>query len=130
MAMGGCQCGRVRYEIIGQLPEPTVCHCRDCQRQSGSAFGMSLLIPNGQFRQTMGSLRFFEIVCDSGRVKTCAFCGDCGTRIYHSTDGDISLKPGTLDDTKSLRPTHHYWAARRQPWFAFPEGAVSHPDDG
>jgi hypothetical protein len=69
---------------------------------------MSLFVADGGFRLTLGSLKFFTVVCDSGRVKTCAFCGDCGTRIYHSTGGKISVKAGTLDDTSPLHPTHHF----------------------
>jgi hypothetical protein len=127
---GGCQCGNVRYEIAGPPVELVVCHCKECQRQSGSAFGMSLFVADGGFRLTAGELKSFQVTCNSGRVKTCAFCADCGTRIYHSTGGTISLKPGTLDDTRWLRPTHHYWTRRKQPWVVIPADAVCIPDDG
>jgi hypothetical protein len=127
---GGCQCGNVRYEITGAPVELVVCHCKECQRQSGSGFGMSLFVADGGFRLTAGELKFFHVTCDSGRLKTCAFCGDCGTRIYHSTGGSISLKPGTLDDTAWLRPTHHYWTQRKQPWVVIPDDAVCIADDG
>jgi hypothetical protein len=129
-ATGGCQCGEVRYRIEGEPLELSVCHCRECQRQSGSAFGMSLAIPAGAFRLLAGSPKTFEVVCDSGRTKTCAFCPTCGTRIYHRTDAGISIKAGTLDDTSSLRPTAHYWTARKQPWVQIPHGIRSFPDDG
>jgi hypothetical protein len=114
-AMGGCQCGAIRYRLEGQPLELTVCHCTECQRQSGSAFGMSLAIPAGAFELLAGELRFFEVVCDSGRIKSCAFCPSCGTRIYHRTDAGISVKAGTLDDTSSLRPAAHYWTRRKRP---------------
>ena len=84
-----------------------VCHCRECQRQSGSAFGMSLAVPHRAFRLVSGALKSFEAVCDSGRTKTCAFCPECGTRIYHETVNGMSVKPGTLDDTsEELRPAY------------------------
>ena len=130
-AMGGCQCGAVRYRFDGATLDLAVCHCTDCQRQSGSAFGMSLWIPAEAFHLLSGSLKFFEVVCDSGRIKACAFCPRCGTRIYHRTDeAGISIKAGTLDDTSSLRPTSHYWTKRKQPWVHVPEGTASFPDDG
>lgn len=130
-AMGGCQCGEVRYRFDGAPLELTVCHCTECQRQSGSAFGMSLWIPASAFALLSGSLKFFEVVCDSGRIKSCAFCPTCGTRIYHRTDdAGISIKAGTLDDTSSLRPTHHYWTKRKQPWVKIPTGSTTFPDDG
>jgi hypothetical protein len=129
-AIGGCQCGEIRYRLDGEPLELTVCHCTECQRQSGSAFGMSLAIPAGAFELLAGELRFFEVVCDSGRIKSCAFCPSCGTRIYHRTDAGISVKAGTLDDTSSLRPAAHYWTRRKQPWVNIPEGVRSFPDDG
>ena len=128
--MGGCQCGAVRYELRGRPVELVVCHCKECQRQSGSAFGMSLIVPSGSFRLLSGDLKFFTVVCDSGRTKTCAFCRDCGTRVYHSSNNTISVKPGTLDDTSSLRPTHHYWTKRKQPWVVISDDACAIPDDG
>jgi hypothetical protein len=127
---GGCQCGTVRYRLEGERIELTVCHCRECQRQSGSAFGMSLSIPAEAFGLLSGDLKFFEVVCDSGRKKSCAFCPDCGTRIYHRTDAGISIKAGTLDDTSRLRPTAHYWTKRKQPWVVIPDEVRRFPDDG
>jgi len=128
--MGGCQCGAVRYAYEGESREVTVCHCRDCQRQSGSAFGMSLFVPPERFRLVQGRPVTFEVLCDSGRTKTCAFSPACGTRIYHQGQGGISIKAGTLDDTSGLRPTPHYWTDRKQGWVQIPEGVSSFPDDG
>jgi hypothetical protein len=128
--VGDCQCGEVRYRLESEPLELTVCHCRECQRQSGSAFGMSLAIPAEAFKLLSGSLRFFEVVCDSGRTKSCAFCPNCGTRIYHRTEAGISIKAGTLDDTSRLRPTAHYWTGRKQPWVAISDEVRRFPDDG
>jgi hypothetical protein len=129
-AVGGCQCGQVRYRLEGEAIELTVCHCRECQRQSGSAFGMSLSIPASALEILRGTVRFFDVICDSGRTKSCAFCPNCGTRIYHRTDAGISIKAGTLDDTSGLRPTAHYWTSRKQPWVAIADDVCSFPDDG
>ena len=117
---GGCQCGAVRYLLEGRAYRLNVCHCRDCQRQSGSAFGMSLVIPNDTFRLMAGTLKTFVTQSDSGRSKTCAFCRDCGVRIYNATSRMMSVKPGTLDDTSWLRPDGHYWLKRKQPWALLP----------
>ena len=127
---GGCQCGHVRFEIVGEPLGLSVCHCRDCQRQSGSAFGMSLAIPPDGFQLRSGALKNFEIICDSGRPKTCVFCPECGTRVYHRTVNGISLKAGTLDDTSYLKPDAHYWTARKQPWVKIPDGFPQFYDDG
>lgn len=59
---GGCQCGRVRYLLDGEITRLNICHCRDCQMQSGSAFGMSLVVPDETFRLTSGELKVFDTV--------------------------------------------------------------------
>jgi len=84
------------------------------------------------FRLTPGALKSFAVTCDSGRAKTCTFCGACGTRIYHQTNpAGISLKAGTLDDTSHLKPdAHYYWTKRKQPWVVIPAGATCVEDDG
>ncbi len=117
---GGCQCGEVRYSVTGEPITLAICHCRDCQRQSGSAFGMSFIVPDASFRLTAGSLRTFETRVESGRLKTCAFCPRCGVRIYNTTGGRKSIKAGTLDDVSTLRPRAHFWTSRRQPWVSLP----------
>lgn len=128
---GGCQCGAVRYRIEGKPLDLAVCHCTECQRQSGSAFGMSLAVAAPAFRLIAGALKSFTVECDSGRIKTCTFCGDCGTRIHHQTNpAALSIKAGTLDDTSQLVPTAHYWTKRKQPWVPIPPGVTCVEDDG
>ena len=117
---GGCQCGKVRYVLDGEIYKLNICHCRDCQKQSGSAFGMSLVVPTETFKLTAGQLKYFENQTDSGRTKTCAFCPDCGVRIYNQTSTLNSIKAGTLDDTSWLEPDAHYWTTRKQRWTHLP----------
>ena len=127
---GGCQCGAIRYRI-GRTLGLAACHCADCQRQSGSAFGLSLAVPAADFELRSGALAAFEWRCDSGRIKTCSFCPKCGTRIHHRTnDAVLSLKAGTLDDPSDLVPDAHYWVKRKLAWVTLPEGATAIPDDG
>ena len=127
---GGCQCGRIRYRVEGKSFGLAICHCTECQRQSGSAFGMSLAVAPTAFKLSSGVLKTFEVKCDSGRIKTCAFCPDCGTRIYHQTGNGMSLKAGTLDDTSWLNPEAHYWTKRKQSWVMIPDGVSQFSDDG
>jgi hypothetical protein len=121
---GGCQCGGIRYEVTGVPQQLVVCHCTDCQRQSGSAFGMTLVVNEEDFRLTQGELKTYASKSDAGRAKLGAFCPGCGTRIYHKPEwrkGTVSVKPGTLDDTSTLKPDSHVWTASKQPWIAIPE---------
>lgn len=118
---GGCQCGAVRYRIEAEAVSVGICHCRQCQRQSGSAFGMSYIVPKEAFHLSSGTLKTFTRTSDSGRPVVCAFCPDCGTRIYHEArwlEGVLNVKPGTFDDTSFLRPTAQVWTAERQAWLA------------
>jgi len=117
--LGGCECGAVRYRITSAPIVIYACHCTICQTQSGSAFGMAMRVPAESFELTQGQLKTFQRVADSGQIFTNSFCPDCGTRIHHRADrspGQISLKPGTLDDTSWLRPTHHVFLRSAQPW--------------
>lgn len=122
--IGGCQCGDVRYTIRGEPLGLAVCHCSECQRQSGSAFGMSMIVPREAFSVT-GETRSFTRKTDAGGELECVFCPRCGTRLYHSPSrlgAVLNVKAGTLDDTSGLAPSAHVWTKRRQPWVVIPEG--------
>ncbi len=116
---GGCQCGRVRYRVEGEPMAFGVCHCTECQRQSGSAFGMSMITPKAQFTLLQGELKSFTRSSESGRPVICCFCPECGTRIYHEPSylkGVVNVKPGTLDDTSSIQPMGQWWTSSKQRW--------------
>lgn len=126
---GGCQCGDIRYELVGSPQKLVVCHCTDCQRQSGSAFGMTLVVKETDFRLTRGEPKTFVSKSAAGRSKLGAFCPQCGTRIYHKPEwrrGAVSIKPGTLDNTSWLRPDMHIWTRSKQPWVTIPEAVETH----
>lgn len=125
---GGCQCGGVRYRVTGSPLALAVCHCKECQRQSGSAFGMSLVVRSEGFELLAGTLRDFTRSSDSGRPVRCAFCPDCGTRIYHEpayAKGALNVKAGTLDDTSWLEPGLQVWTRSKQGWVELPAGLQS-----
>ena len=126
---GGCQCGAVRYEVVGEPRQVIVCHCRECQRQSGSAFGMTMVVDEAALRIVQGEPKLFTRKTDSGREILCGFRPQCGTRIYHKPQyrpGTISVKPGTLDDTSWLKPGTHLWTVRKQGWVRVPDDVVVH----
>ena len=118
---GGCQCGAIRYRLLRAPIALYACHCRDCQKQSASAFGMSMWVARDAIEFRGAEPRIYSTRGGSGREKHCAFCGDCGTRLYHATGGGrapLSVKAGSLDDTSGLTPTCHLWTKRAQPWTA------------
>lgn len=119
----------MRYEVTGAPKRLLVCHCQDCQFQSASAFGMTMVVDAADFRLTSGAVKTFTSAAESGREKLGAFCPDCGTRIYHTVamrPGTVSVKPGTLDDAGWLKPEMHVWTRSRQPCVAVPEGVESY----
>ena len=103
--MGGCLCGAVRYELIGVPERLYACHCKECQRQSESAFGMTLLVKENGLKVS-GELKKFERISDGGNRVTAYFCPNCGVHIYgipRYVKGIFSLKPGKLEDSSCLR---------------------------
>ena len=127
---GGCQCAGVRYEIRAAPLTVYACHCSECQRQSGGAFSLSMVVARDAIAIVAGTPREWCRVHPSGRVIRCLFCGDCGVRLWHNPDRNpkVSIvKPGTLDDTKWLRPVGHIWTGSAQAWVDIPVDTVNDP---
>ena len=126
---GGCQCGHVRYEITGKPLTFYICHCTECQKQSSSAFGMSMTVRCDETRIISGQMKIWERSADSGSRLTCHFCPECGTRLFHSRTGasDIwNLKAGSLDDTSWLEPVGHIWTKSAQNWVHIPDHTLNY----
>jgi hypothetical protein len=124
---GGCQCGAVRYEIVGVPTALYVCHCRECRKQSSSAFGISVIVRRADFRLNRGRVRTWSRPTDSGRTLDCAYCPDCGSRLWHQAAGEgetLSVKGGSLDEPVDLRKAVHVWTSRKLPGVIIPEDAV------
>ncbi|MGI9521914.1 MAG: GFA family protein [Hyphomicrobiaceae bacterium] len=124
---GGCQCDAVRYVAAGDVDQVLACHCSDCQKQTGSAFALIVVIDESKFKVIKGQVKTFVTSADSGRQKLGAFCVHCGGRIYHKIawrPGKLSLRGGTLDDASWLVPSVHLWTSRKQPWVILPPDAV------
>lgn len=120
---GGCQCGKVRYEITEAPRLVYTCHCTDCQRLTSSAFSIGVVVPEESLRLSGIEPRRLQRTADSGRTAVRLVCPECGTWICGMPrDGMHRVRGGTLDDTSWLRPTRHIWVRSRQPWIAFPEG--------
>jgi hypothetical protein len=125
---GGCHCGTLRYEIAEAPILTYTCHCTDCQRITGSAFSLAIIVPEGAFRLTTGEPRPVERIAASGRVNVRLLCPNCGCWISGVGRPDASgeivrrVRAGTLDDTSWLRPTAHFFTRSKQPWVVLPEG--------
>lgn len=116
LVTGGCQCGAIRYQFKGPVPPAYACHCGECKKQSASAFSMSIPMDYSALTAT-GEPSLFESTAFSGTTKYNFFCGNCGTRLWHSADNPpkgITLKVGTLDDSAGIEPRGHLWVSKKQ----------------
>lgn len=127
---GGCLCGAVRYVLKGEPQAAAICHCRHCQRQSGSLFSLNLFIGETDYDQ-QGETRFFEDRGDSGHPSYRHFCGTCGSPIFTKVStmpGLVLLKAGTLDSVVNVRPPEvEIYAERAARWLPPIEGAKRFP---
>lgn len=125
---GGCQCGAVRYSITGRPLTLYCCHCSECQRQSSSAFGMSLRIRRADVEIDEETMVFRTRDKGKPTEAQCRFCPQCGVRImHHRAESDtITIKAGTLDDCSWLRPVGHIWTASAQPWMPIADDLLNY----
>jgi hypothetical protein len=126
MLTGGCLCGSIRYETDQPALGETVCHCKHCQRQAGSAFSIVVAVRASSFNLT-GETKIYSDRGDSGADVERHFCGTCGSPIYTRLPAKpkvVFLKAGTLDDTARLAPKHHIWCESAWPWTPYPDDSV------
>lgn len=116
---GRCMCGDIRY-ALDRMPEfMGVCHCKHCQRQSGSAFSTMASVPRESFTLLRGKPTLYRAEREGGDLTEIGFCGRCGSPIYSllaNQEDVIFLKTGTLDETDWFEPQFHVWCAHKQHW--------------
>ncbi len=99
---GGCLCGAVRYEVRGEPARVTICHCRFCQRATGSAYMVEPIFRRENFSITSGTPSTFDLQsAGSGKMLRIHFCDGCGTKLYLSFDRfpeSYGVYAGTFDE--------------------------------
>jgi hypothetical protein len=125
---GGCLCGNVRYEVTNSPLWVGVCHCINCQKQSGSSFSLVAAFCRDDVTVT-GVLKTFVDVAASANEVWRKFCPDCGSPVLTDNaaaveDNVIFVKAGTMDNTDGLAPTMHFWTKSKQEWYS-PEAGPS-----
>ena len=121
---GGCACGAVRYRMESAPMFVHCCHCRDCQRQTGSAFVLNALIETARVAVLSGELAAHLMPTESGRPHTIFRCTTCGTAVWSEYGGAKPLRfvrVGTLDDPTALQPDVHIYTRAKLPWVVLPE---------
>jgi hypothetical protein len=119
MLEGGCECGLVRYRLIGEPIFVNCCHCRQCQKLSGSAFALNAMIEADRVEVTAGADR---LVGTAGEAR----CPGCSVLLWatHAMFGDnvLFVRVGTLDEGEKLTPDIHFFVRSKHPWISVPEG--------
>ncbi len=132
MRLGGCQCGAVRFQSDGEPLALYVCYCRECQKQSSSAFGLSLVVRRSGLRLMSGATKVWSRSTDSGGRLNCVFCPTCGSRLYHEsapTSDTVTIKAGCLDEPVDLSTAIYIWTKRKLPGVVVPQGAIEHSEE-
>jgi len=116
---GGCACGAIRYDCTSEPMLSVLCHCRDCQRSTGSGYAAELVVLESGFSFVKGAPRYYAVTGDSGNTVRRGFCPDCGNPLVADSSGRpgfLAIQAGSLDDPTLFHPTHHVYASSAQPW--------------
>ena len=126
---GGCHCGFIRFEADIDPANVGVCHCTDCQQLSGTAFRVMVPCPEAQFHLTKGEPRIYIKTAESGRKRQQAFCADCGSPLYATSDEpagarSFGIRIGTLAQRRQLAPKRQFWFRSALPWLPALPGTI------
>jgi hypothetical protein len=129
MATGHCLCGAVTFETTGDALATAVCHCDHCQRQSGGAFSVNIILHESQVNIS-GELKTYVERGENNddEYVNRRFCPTCGSPIVSEllkSNGIVAIKAGVLDDKSGVKPGMEVWCVDRQPWVELPGIAMS-----
>lgn len=116
---GGCACGAIRYEISAAPLVMNDCQCRDCQRTSGTGHGSYLTYARRADVKLTGQATHWDVIADSGNVKTRGFCPACGSPVYltFATMPDLfTIHAASLDDPGRYEPQMVTYGSRGHAW--------------
>jgi hypothetical protein len=126
---GGCACGAARYALTAPPLIVHACHCRDCQRITGSAFVINIWIEAKFVETDHAPTRSFKLSGGSGKKHEVFFCETCGTYLwsrYHGAPGKaLFVRAGTLDNTDAVTPDVHIFTRSKLPWVELPANTPS-----
>jgi hypothetical protein len=122
---GGCACGAVRYRLVSEPMFVHCCHCLNCQRQTGSAFVINLLIEGDRLELLAGEPQAVDVPRDDGSTQRIYRCPDCQVAVFseYGRPEVRFVRSGTLDDPKGITPDVHIYTRSKVDWLALPDGA-------
>jgi hypothetical protein len=124
---GGCACGAVRYRLASDPIFVHCCHCLNCQRQTGSAFVVNLLIEADRVELLAGDPKPVEAPRDDGSVQTIYRCPDCQVAVYsdYGRPEVLFVRGGTLDEPRAIEPDVHIFTKSKVGWVTIPESQTA-----
>jgi hypothetical protein len=122
---GGCACGAVRYRLTSDPMFVHCCHCLNCQRQTGSAFVINLLIETDRVEVLAGDPQPVDAPRDDGSAQQILRCPVCQVAVFshYGHPGVLFVRGGTLDEPSSVAPDVHIYTRSKLPWLDLPDGA-------
>ena len=123
---GGCTCGFVRYQLVSDPLIVHCCHCRDCQRQTGTAFALNAIFEANHVKLLSGTVDEITVPSPSGKGQTIARCPKCEVAVWSNyfmggiKDRIRFNRVGTMDNPDLLPPDIHIFTESKQPWVVLP----------
>lgn len=128
---GGCTCHSVRFRVTAKPLFVHCCHCRWCQRESGSAFALNAMVEASHVELLKGSPVAIDIPSNSGKGQKVTRCPECQIALWSNYAGAGEavrfVRVGTLDDPDAMPPDIHIFTDSKQPWVVLPEGVPVMP---
>ena len=121
---GGCACGAVRYRLTSEPMFVHCCHCLNCQRQTGSAFVINLLIEADRVELLSGEPEPVDVPRDDGCAQRIHRCPACQVAVFseYGRPEVRFVRGGTLDEPSRVAPDVHIFTRSKLPWVTLPEG--------
>ena len=116
---GGCLCKKITYKFDkSHVISAHHCHCKDCQKSTGSGKATILLIPNESL-QINGELKYYTVTGSAGSNISRGFCAECGSPLisFVKENPDIKfIKAGSIDDSTWINADSNFWSSTAQSW--------------
>jgi hypothetical protein len=117
---GECFCGAIAYEAEVDPEKTSICHCRDCQQLTGTAFRVTVPASEENYRITRGTPKVFIKTAASGARRAQAFCPECGSHLYATSTGEgpkvYGIRTGTARQRDQLVPRKQIWHGSKMGW--------------
>lgn len=129
---GRCTCGHVKYRMESEPLIVHCCHCRFCQRETGTAFALNAVIESDRLAVLEGEPEFIMTPSHSGKGQRIARCPHCKVAVWshYAGAGDLAsfVRVGTLDDPDRFEPGVHIFTGSKQPWVQLPAGTPAYEE--